>query len=139
MYGFRPKVGQCHPALVTSMFCVSCKWECNIFPFEFMYPGENHFSHPLKILGQKKCFLGPKSHILGCCDCISFAVNLLILICSSPRNCRAEITLACVHPKCNPAHTTAGVVPHVGISTTVGGRARVRICPIMQSTIKCNT
>lgn len=136
MCAFRPKVGQCHPALATSMLCVSCKQECNIFPFEFMYPRENHFSHPLKILGQKNCFLGPKSHILGgCYDCVSFAVNLLIFTCSLPQNFRAEITHACVHPKSYPAHRTAVVVPHVGITTIIGGRARGRICPIIQSTI----
>ena len=133
------KLGQCHPAPVTWMFCVSFKWEWNIFPFEFMHPGENNFSHSLKILGQKKCFLGPKSPILDCYDCISFAVHLLILICSLPQNSRAEIILACVHPKCDPAQRTAVVLPHVGIPTIVGGRARGRICPIMQSTIKYNT
>lgn len=76
------------------MFCVSFKWEQNILPFEFMHPGEDSFSHSLKALGQKKCFLGPKSPILDYYDCISFAIDLLVLICSSLKNSRAEIILA---------------------------------------------
>lgn len=131
------KLGQ-YPAPVTWMFCISFKGEWNIFPFEFMHPGENSFSRSLKILRQK-WFLGPKSPILDCYDSISYAVHLLILICSLSLNSRAEIILACVHPKCGPAHRTAVVLPHVGISAIVGGRARGRICPIMQSTIKYNT
>lgn len=53
------------------------------FPFEFMHPGENSFSHSLKFLGQKNCFLGPKSPMLDCYGCIFFSVHLLILICST--------------------------------------------------------
>lgn len=133
------KLGQYHPAPVTWMSCVSFKWEWNIFPFEFMHPGETSFSHFLKILGQKKCFLGSKSPILDFYDCISFAVHLLILICSMPLNSKAEIILGCVHPEYDPARKTAVVLPHVGVSTIVGGKARVRICPIIQSTTKYNT
>jgi len=59
-------------------------------------------------------------------------VHLLILIYSLPQNSRAEITLACVRDKCNPAHRTAVLLPYVGISTIVGGRARGRIYPVMQ-------
>lgn len=53
------------------------------FPFEFMHPGENSFSHSLKFLGQKNCFLGPESPMLDCYGCIFFSVHLLILICST--------------------------------------------------------
>lgn len=124
------KLGQCHPATVTWMFCLSYKWEWNILPFDFMYPGENIFSHSLKILGQTRCFLGPKSPILSCYACISFAMHQLILVCSLPQNSRAEIIPACVHPKSSAAHRTAVVLLNVGISTLLGGRALGRTCVI---------
>lgn len=77
------------------------KWEWNIFPFDFMCSGENSFNHSLKILGQKRCFLGPKSHILNCSAFISFVINWLILGCSLLWNSRVEIIPACVHSKSN--------------------------------------
>lgn len=132
-------LGHCHPAPVPWMFCVSFKWEWNIFPFEFLHPGENNFSHSLKIQGLKKCFLGPKSPILDCCGCISLAVQPLILIFPLPLKSRAEIILLCVHPKCNPTHRAAVILPRVGISAAVGGRARGMISPIIQSVVKYNT
>lgn len=131
------KLGQCHPATEAWMLYLSYKWEWNILHFDFMYPGENSFSHSLKILGQKRCFPVPKSPILSCYACISFVMHQLILVCSLPQNRRAEITPTCVHPKSNAAHRTAVVLLHAGISTLVGGRALGRICLI--SAIKCNT
>lgn len=113
------------------MFSLSYKWwEWNIFPFDFLYSGENSFSHSLKILGQKRCLLIPKSPILNCSACISFAMHQLILGCSLPWNSRVEIIPACVHSKSSAAHRTAGVLLHVGISTSVGGRALGRTCLI---------
>lgn len=124
------KVEQCHPSTVTWMFPLSYKWEWNIFPFDFLYSGENSFSHSLKILGQKSCFLGPKSPILNCSACISFAMHQLILDCSLPWNSRVEIIPAYVHSKSNAAHLTAGALLHVGISILVDGRALGRTCLI---------
>lgn len=133
------KLGLCHPAPVTWMLWVSFKWEWNILPLEFRYPGENSFSHLLKILGQIKSFLGPRSPTLDCYDYVSFAVPLLILICYLPQKSREEITFAYVLHKCDPAHRIAVVLLHVDISTIIGGRARGSICPIKHGTIKYKT
>lgn len=77
------------------MLWVRLKRGWNIFPIWILHPGENSFSHSLKFLGQKNCFLVPKSPILCCYGCIFFSVHLLVLICFLLRKSRAEITVAC--------------------------------------------